>query len=492
MGSRFSIGRIIAALIVAVWVGVAANYAYRNLAYSGGSKNDNAPLSPEVFGEEWYSIIYKGEKAGWTRINFSQAPNGYKFDSSTLLKMTLQGQSIEVKIEVDADVDGKFDLQKFAVDFNSEVQNLYIEGEVVDNVLTYRIQSPKGSTPSERKIILDEPPQLMDMVGRNIARGGIKIGDKFETPVFDPLTQSSDKAVAKVDRKENVVVGSKSIETYVVTVEYKGIRMTSWIDDKGRAVKSEGAMGFSTLMVSREEAMNLGSGDIDLIASASIKVDKQIPNARLIKYLKVKFSGVDDFANLSLAGGDQKFEDHTLEVAIPDLGQGYKLPDSDPGRAKERSPEELIQSDDAAIGEAAKDAVGDATDSIVVAERLNSWVFDNIEKANAVSIPSAREVLKTKKGDCNEHTQLYVAMARSIGLPARVAAGLVYLDGSFYYHAWPEVWLSDTAGWTPVEPTFGVFPADATHLRFVSGAMSSQAEIVRFVGKLKIEVIEYR
>jgi len=85
-----------------------------------------------------------------------------------------------------------------------------------------------------------------------------------------------------------------------------------------------------------------------------------------------------------------------------------------------------------------------------------------------------------------------VAMARSVGLPARVAAGVVYLSGAFYYHAWPEVWLGADSGWVPIDPTFGEFPADATHLRLVVGSLDKQAEIVRFIGKLSIKVIEYR
>ena len=32
--------------------------------------------------------------------------------------------------------------------------------------------------------------------------------------------------------------------------------------------------------------------------------------------------------------------------------------------------------------------------------------------------------------------------ARS-GIPARIAVGLVYIHGAFYYHAWPEVYLDE-------------------------------------------------
>ena len=56
-------------------------------------------------------------------------------------------------------------------------------------------------------------------------------------------------------------------------------------------------------------------------------------------------------------------------------------------------------------------------------------------------------MLRTKVGDCNEHTALYVAMARALGIPARIAVGLVYIHGAFYYHAWPEVYLDGGQGW---------------------------------------------
>ena len=87
------------------------------------------------------------------------------------------------------------------------------------------------------------------------------------------------------------------------------------------------------------------------------------------------------------------------------------------------------------------------------------------------------------RGDCNEHTQLSVALSRAAGIPARVAAGLAYVDGKFYYHAWPEIWLER---WVAIDPTFGQFPADAAHLRFTVGGLGRQAELLRLMGPLKI------
>jgi transglutaminase-like putative cysteine protease len=149
----------------------------------------------------------------------------------------------------------------------------------------------------------------------------------------------------------------------------------------------------------------------------------------------------------------------------------------------------LVQSDDRNIREQAAKIIGKEKDAREAAKKLNAWVYEAISKQPVVSIPSAVEVLKQKIGDCNEHTTLYTALARATGIPARMAAGIIYMKNGFYYHAWPEVWLGE---WTAIDPTFNQFPADATHIRFVTGDLAKQAEILKLVGKLKVDVLEYK
>ena len=40
-----------------------------------------------------------------------------------------------------------------------------------------------------------------------------------------------------------------------------------------------------------------------------------------------------------------------------------------------------------------------------------------------------------------------------------------------------------------VDPTFGQFPADAAHLRFTVGGLGRQAEMIRLMGRLRIDVV---
>ena len=116
------------------------------------------------------------------------------------------------------------------------------------------------------------------------------------------------------------------------------------------------------------------------------------------------------------------------------------------------------------------------------------WVYSNIEKKPTLSIPSALEVLKTRQGDCNEHAVLMAALCRAKEIPAKLCAGLVYLNGSFYYHAWVEVYAEK---WISVDPTMNQFPADVTHIRFIEGGLENQIMVLKLIGKLEIEILEY-
>ncbi len=167
----------------------------------------------------------------------------------------------------------------------------------------------------------------------------------------------------------------------------------------------------------------------------------------------------------------------------------YRLPNLDPDLRSYRVPAPLIQSHDPRIEAQARQIIGRTSDPTRATELLVRWVHDAVAKDAAIIVPSALEVFESRRGDCNEHTVLFIALARAVGLPARTAAGLVYLDGSFYYHAWPEVYLD---GWVPVDPTFGQVPADATHLRFTGGGLARQIEMIRLVGRLTLEVVEAR
>ena len=170
-----------------------------------------------------------------------------------------------------------------------------------------------------------------------------------------------------------------------------------------------------------------------------------------------------------------------------DLARSYRLPSQDKHVVSFLQPTPFLQSDHPRIRSLAEKIIANEKDARQAAARLKDWVYKEIAKEPTVSIPNALEVLQSKKGDCNEHTVLFNALARAAGIPAKTAVGVVYLRGAFYYHAWSEVWLGD---WISLDSVLNQFPADVTHIKFLEGDIDRQIDILQLIGKLKINVIE--
>jgi transglutaminase-like putative cysteine protease len=85
---------------------------------------------------------------------------------------------------------------------------------------------------------------------------------------------------------------------------------------------------------------------------------------------------------------------------------------------------------------------------------------------------SAAEALRRRAGDCTEDALVLAAAARAIGIPARVASGLVYsrekyhgVSNVFMPHSWTIVWIDGR--WRSYDMSLGGF--DATHIAFTLG-----------------------
>jgi transglutaminase-like putative cysteine protease len=118
-----------------------------------------------------------------------------------------------------------------------------------------------------------------------------------------------------------------------------------------------------------------------------------------------------------------------------------------------------------------------------------SWIDSNIKKRPVISLPDAVSTLENGAGDCNEHAVLMAALARAAGIPAKIEAGLVYLNGRFYYHAWNLLYLGK---WITVDSLFGQIPADVTHIRFSTGDQREQLDLMGIIGNIKIKVLEFK
>ena len=444
----------------------------------------------------WRGVYYRGEKIGFTVSQTTKTDEGFELQEDGRLQMLLLGQDTAATIRTTARVDSAFMLRSFNFSLDPGTGPVIVKG-TLDRLgdkyrLTLAIDSGGGMRIETRE--LSEAPVLSLNLSRLLANDGLVPGSKHTRTVLDPATLQSAVMTVAVGERGVVRANDTVIPAFRVETDFRGLKTTSWVTDTGEVVREESPLGLMTIRESPERARGLavpGRVQADLLQVAAIvpTMSGRIDEPRDVRRLKLRLDGADVPAE-DLSGAGQTADGNVIEIMDARSLQ--------PGRRDEEierylKSEPLLESDAPEIRAEAEKAVRGATDDRGRAERLTRYVNGLLDKKPTVSLPSAREVLRTKVGDCNEHTALFVAMARSIGMPARIAVGVVFMHGAFYYHAWPEVYIAEGANrglWLPVDPTLNQYPADATHVRLTRGGLDQQAVVLPLIGRLKMTVLD--
>jgi len=138
------------------------------------------------------------------------------------------------------------------------------------------------------------------------------------------------------------------------------------------------------------------------------------------------------------------------------------------------APERYTQSDDPRIISLAEEITAGAADPVEKAKLIAGWVRSNIVPGDAPYgwLPDAISVLQYKKGHCGAYANMFVALSRAVGIPARNVSvfhnpfGDDFESGkhskTFYGHIIAEFYL-ENYGWVQVETSMnrvGVVPYD--------------------------------
>ncbi len=115
------------------------------------------------------------------------------------------------------------------------------------------------------------------------------------------------------------------------------------------------------------------------------------------------------------------------------------------------------------------------TDVFTAAESIMQHIYQNWTYApnTTTAATHVREVLKTKRGVCQDFAHLMAGLCRAINIPARYVSGYLYngpdshLRGAQASHAWCEVFVPGH-GWHGLDPTNNIL-ADERHIKIATG-----------------------
>jgi transglutaminase-like putative cysteine protease len=451
-----------------------------------------AQALPEPY-DRTYGIYLNGGKVGWMR---SRLVVGREVTLETRLTASVGGMGKVSKVELTDQ--SAYDAQSgelVGVSFSQTATTgaVRVEGRVDKGTLKLSIQT--GDSTFTQSLPVEETLAQALAVDK-LAREG-KIGASVTVEHFDPSIQKQLKVIHTVTAVDRRLFAGVMTRVIGVTSTYTelGIDEQVWLDETGKILESKVGGFFVARLEPPEVAQQLDYQQ-DLLVSAVVKAPRPIAVPEALQALEVTFSGFGPMTPPTsarqqvLRRGDEVLLTLSRDPALPTTPiAAVTAAARKAGLDAELTATPFIQSDADEIRSAARQGAGDAADIRTASERLTHWVFSYVRDEYVPAYSNALEALKSARGDCTEHAVLFVALARALGIPARVAVGIAYWppgDG-FGWHAWAEVWAGGR--WTSVDPTWNQPIADVTHVKLADGGPAEQARIVMLLGRLKINAV---
>lgn len=453
-----------------------------------------APAQEELSGglDLWMSTYLREAKIGHNHFQVIPTGSGFRVQEDGYMSLAMMGDPKEINSQLTAECDSAFRMKRMTFAMKTGDQHMIVEGTVSENRLFLAVDDGSGRM-IQKEVPWNENTFLPQTWAAALAYGKAPMGLIW---LYDPSTFSLDSARVEYKGDTTMDYMGQRVKASKYTSVFMGAG-TSFYIYKGKIIRENYPMDLSFVEEGREKALALEPGPpLDLLRTFSIQPEGK-PVSRKAKLIKYRLRNLEGNLDLELLGVQNLLEKGKgfviLEVSSVDprarvgrLSQG--LPDS--LRKLYTAPTSFIQADDPRIKQLADSITQGIAGETDRAEAILRWVFRYLDKRATVTVPSAREVLNMRYGDCNEHSILYAALARAAGIPTVVLAGLVWQEGRFYYHAWNASYVDGM--WVGVDPIAGEFPASCGHIILKIGEIERQSEIIPVVGKLRIEVLEVK
>lgn len=474
---------------------------------SSQAKNQSAEPAWRAPYDHYYGVYLQGRKVGWMRMEMVAGKRDNVI-MRTRLVATMAGMGDVSKMELTEErrYGGTRELlQSIVFKQTAATGTVEVRGDRASvNDETMHLTVTAGGQPKDQQMVVTET--LNDALLSSRMAVEAKAGTTHvavESTHFDASLLQLVQARYEVKDITDRVLGGVTTQAVGIVATYPALQVTeSMVVDRSGQVLETHLGGFFEARLEPEETAKRLDVQHDLLLNAVVKTPAPITMPEQLEQLQVTFVGFADQVPPVSARqhivSETRRDEHTQRDGdkneiilalqrdpIPGIVR-LGTPVVDPALKEDLLATPFIQSDAPQIKAAARRAVGDAKDVFTATSRLAHFVFGHVQDAYVPAYSNALEAFQSARGDCTEHSVLFVALARALGIPARVAVGIAYWPpgNGFGWHAWAEVYAGGQ--WYSVDPTWDQPIADATHIKLAGGGPMEQARIVMLLGRLRI------
>ncbi len=475
------------------------------------SESDEKKIS-----ESWMGVYMEGIKVGYcVNQEFSLMRNGQRYkkvlDKLWMKVSRLGGIPVELSTIQESFYDAQGKPLESILRTKMSGSETIIKAEIGRDKIIFR-----SGDKIIKEFTYEEEMYFGTPVKKIIKENGLKPGHKCTFKILDFTTFSLVDTHFEVVGREDVLILGKRLNLWHIKEKINSVIPVSvdeWIDETGNSLRSISKTGFinlTAIQMPKEKAQEISEENFDIALSTVIKSNITFENPQEVQAVKFKLSGIPTERIKSLP-----FDERSQKIL--ELGEDYALIQTSSQIFKEEEavslpvekeefshflePTSFCQSDDPEIKKTAEEIIGGEKNSWRAAKKIAEWMSKEMTSTYDVGFADAREVWRSREGDCSEHTVLAVALLRAAGIPARAAVGIMYGGGIFAYHMWPEVyvgrWIGLDSKWLARDKKTGEYYTDATHIRLGQSLLdenifSEMAQAVaEIIGQIKLEIIDY-
>lgn len=472
--------------MVGVWGILLITLFYMN---SSDIPPEKTLIPGDVFDKKayWYGIYVGDKKIGFASTTIDKVGQEIIIKHEREMKVLRDGKENLLLEILKCLTDEHFSIKyiEYASHFNDE-KGIKVTGTVDSGEIIFFLESPEKRRTHKTKT------------------GGV-----FYLPItFLPIITRDNPAPHKAFSVPSLNISSLSIDTVQVVLEEirplkVGINISSlykfrtgdtiwWCNEKGDILKEKKSMG--VILYSQVEPFAKDPADrilFDYTELPVIKANRILADSEALNSLKVRIKNFK--LNPEIYGNSPvTFTDDILTIRKRTMdeikGKNYQLPYKEGTYMKYTQPDEWVLSTYKPLSDTGRSyAKSLKFNAVPFVRYLTGYLSRLIKTMPSFVLSNSEQILKSLSGDYSESTVMFTTYARAAGLPTRLVGGLVYRDGYFYFHTWPEVWLQE---WIPVDPVFSQFPADVTHIPLKEGTLKDITSIVQDLQAIKIEILE--
>jgi hypothetical protein len=491
--------------------------------------------APKVVLDVWDAVYIEGAKSGHAHTTVQEIDHdGQKaYRTNLLLKFSIKRYQRVVTLRVEQGTtelaNGRI-LALSATQHLDNGQSLTVTGRVEGDRLL--VSTSNGQAGKE--LPWDGKALGLYMQQRVLGLRKLQPGDRFRYHNFEPLLLADVPVTVEAQKREDQDVLTlrkdrdgtrvervkKSLLRVTLTPdkvkagggEVQLPKMVLWLDDKYQALRSEteqpGVGRMTMYRTSREVAEKEGAGPAllpDLGLTTLIPLKKPLVKPHEAKEIVYRVTVKGDLDPAAAFARDARQEvrnvqGKTFELVVRAVREPAAVERPAPAGKEFLESSYFLDSDNPRVKALAARIVGAEADPLGKARKIEAWLSRNMKPNAGIGFAAASQVCRDLEGDCRQHAMLMAALCRAVGVPARTAVGVIYVnDGpgpGLGFHMWTEVYVRGQ--WFVLDAIWGLGSVGPDHLKITDHSwrdvetLAPLLPVIGVLGKVQVEVLSVK